>query len=59
MKQTNKTAERKPAERAVAVAPEYTVARAWPGVHNGQTVALRPDRAKRLLRGGFVEVRNA
>lgn len=39
--------------------PEYTVVRPWPGVHAGQPVELRPDRAKRLIKGGFVKVRNA
>ena len=47
----------KPMQRATA--PEYRVIRSWPGVRNGQVMPLHPDRAKRLLKGGFVEVRNA
>lgn len=34
--------------------PEYRVIRSWPGVRQGDTVKLHPDRAKRLLKGGFV-----
>ena len=47
----------KPMQRATET--EYRVIRSWPGVRNGQVVSLHPDRAKRLLKGGFVEVGNA
>lgn len=40
---------------AVKMPAEYSVVRAWPGVTNGQRVVLHPDRAKRLIKGGFVE----
>lgn len=59
MKRNMRTAAMPPAETRAAPAPQppaYVVVRAWPGVHNGQRVELRPDRAKRLLRAGFVKV---
>lgn len=66
MSSKKQTATSGPRERASVPAPfrptgpaEYRVTRPWPGVHGGQTVEMRPDRARRLLKAGFVEVPNA